>query len=160
MKLIFGIFIALLCTTSFAVDTKVNTKIYLEQGGAVQNVKTGGLLKIRDTNQSQIRIPVVGIDGAVVGYGVAPHAGTIDSISCIVSDEIDDTPTTLTAAINGTNITNGVVTVSTSGTSLNARFTASPSAAKTVVAGDLISVTSNGGTNTSSNAGCLLYVTP
>lgn len=160
MKFTFGIFIALYCTTSFAVDSTYQQPVYIKQGGAELNVKTGGMIKVRDTNLHQIPVVIVGIEGTNVGRAVAPYAGTVSSIGCMSDTEINDTSTVLTAAINGTNITGGAVTISSVGTVLNTISTVTPSAANTVAAGNAITVTSDGGTNTTANGYCILYITP
>lgn len=159
MKYFCGILIALICSVGMAQSTQ-NTKIGIKPGGKELFVKTGGMIKVRDTNSHQIPVVIVGIQGAAVGRAVAPYAGTISSIGCMSDTEIDDTATILTAAINGTNITGGAVTISSVGTVVNTISTVTPSAANTVAAGNAITVTSDGGTNTTSNGYCILYITP
>ena len=160
MKFIFGILFALFCTTSFAVDSSVNSNVYIKQGGAELNVKTGGSIKVRDTLLTSVLVSIASIQGTASGTGIAPVPGSISSISCLSDTAISDTPTILTAAINGTNITGGAVTITSAGSNSYTRYTATPSALNTVAAGDVLKVTSDGGTNTASNGYCVLYITP
>ena len=74
-----------------------------------------------------------------------PSAGTIKSIRTVeVEGGITTNDAVLTFKIGTTAITNGVVTVATSGSAAGVKDTASPTAANAVVAGDAINVTVSG----------------
>jgi len=78
---------------------------------------------------------------------VAPRGGTISKIWTVLDDALATGNATITASINGTPVTSGVVTITEAGSAAGDVDSATPSAANTVVAGDVIELTV-GGTNT------------
>lgn len=91
------------------------------------------------------------VAGAVARL-IAPVAGTIARIwSVLEGDELATGNATITAAINGTPVTNGVVTITQAGSALGDIDSATPSAANVVAAGDVITLTV-GGTNDDADA--------
>lgn len=86
------------------------------------------------------------LDGTAPVRVVSPVAGTITKIYSVIDGALTTGNATLTAAINGNAVTNGVVTVTQAGSAAGDIDVASPSAANTVAAGDLIAITP-GGTN-------------
>lgn len=78
-------------------------------------------------------------DGAT-GHIVAPYNGTISAIYTVLKGgAVATNNATCTFKINGTNITNGVVTVAFNGSAIGDMDSATPTANNTVVAGDVIS---------------------
>ena len=86
------------------------------------------------------------LDGTAPVRVVSPVDGTITKIYSVIDGALTTGNATLTAAINGNAVTNGVVTVTQAGSAAGDVDVASPSAANTVAAGDLIAITP-GGTN-------------
>lgn len=83
------------------------------------------------------------------GYVVAPIAGTVDSIkSVLLGGAVTTNDATVTAKIGpaaaGVAITTGVITITAASSAIGDLDTCSPTAAKTVVAGDLIYFTVSG----------------
>ena len=93
------------------------------------------------------------------GYRIAsPVAGVIYEILAVLENHIIvAADATLTGKINTTAITTGVVTVPLAATAIGNVYTALPSAAKTVVVGDVISFTVGGG-NTDATATARLSI--
>jgi hypothetical protein len=93
----------------------------------------------------QMEIPT--LVGTGVTWAVAPAAGVISKITASIDAALGTGNATLTAAINTIPVTTGVVTIVEATADAGDSFTCSPRAAKTVSAGDMISITV-GGTNT------------
>jgi hypothetical protein len=82
----------------------------------------------------------------------APVGGTISKISSVLGGHalaVGDA--TLTSKINGTGVTTGVITITQAASAIGDQDSCSPSALKTVVAGDLIEILV-GGANTDTEA--------
>lgn len=86
------------------------------------------------------------LDGTATTRVVAPKAGIIRGLYSVASGALATGPATLTFGINGTPITDGVITIALGGAAGDVD-SASPSAAHVVAAGDVIECTV-GGTNT------------
>lgn len=155
--------IAILLTAVFIVgyaqaDSTSNVKVGFAQGGDTLYVKTGGDIEVRDVSLIQTQATVANIGTAAVGRALAPVPGSISQVRCKV-DALHNADATLTAAINGVAVTNGVVTVSSTGAAYDA-YTATPTAANTVAQGDIISITSNGAGDSTGNALCQIFIAP
>lgn len=81
-------------------------------------------------------------------YFVIPTGGIIDSIRTVLHGAITVADAALTFFINGVPITSSGITVAYSGSAAGDRDSSSPSAARTVVAGDLVTATTDGGSTT------------
>lgn len=94
-----------------------------------------------------VRASDITSSGAAVYRVVTPVAGTIAKIYSVINGALADGDATLTGKIGATGITNGVITITQSGSAAGDVDVATPTAANVVVAGDVLSVTV-GGTNT------------
>lgn len=94
--------------------------------------------------------------GTPVYRVVAPIAGTIVAIRSVISGALATGDATLTAAIGGTAVTGGVITITQAGSAAGDVDAALPSAANTVAVGDVIGLTV-GGTNTASVGASVLF---
>lgn len=159
-------FIALLVlvfmTVAVAVhaDSTSNVKVGLKQGGEELYVKAGGSIKVRDEALTKILVQLSDIGTASNGaVAVAPYPGSLSVMKCGVNAATTGGATAISARINGTLVTGGVITV-TSTASTAQTYSVSPSAANTLAAGDVILVESDGGTTASPAAGCVLTIAP
>lgn len=110
------------------------------------------ILSIRD-------IDLVGAN-TEVKRTVAPVAGTIDKIYSVIDGALTTGDATLTAKIGAVAVTNGAITVTQAGSAAGDVDSATPTAAKTVAAGNVISITV-GGTNDAAKLGhVVLVITP
>lgn len=113
---------------------------------------------------NKIVLQIQGMDlvgsNAVVYRVVSPVAGSLDSIRSVINGALATADATLTAKINGSAVTNGVITITQSGSAANDVDSASPTAAKTVAVGDVISLTVGGGNTASKLADAVLTITP
>lgn len=78
-------------------------------------------------------------------YVVAPFAGTVTKIWSVIDGAVGTADITITPSIGGTGITNGVVTITQSGSAAGDVDVATPTAANTVTAGQAIALTVAGG---------------
>jgi hypothetical protein len=96
-----------------------------------------------------INVELADISTASSCYVVAPAGGTISKIYSVINGAITGANSIVTSNINGVAITNGSITVAFSGSAAGHIDSATPTALNTVVAGDLITLTTDGGsTNT------------
>jgi hypothetical protein len=98
-------------------------------------------------------------DAAVLRW-VAPMAGTIAKSFTVLNAALATGDATLTLAINGTAVTGGVLTVTQSGSAAGDVDSASPTAAATFAAGDVITVTGGGASTATSTSTVVLLITP
>ncbi len=76
---------------------------------------------------------------------VADRAGTLTAIRTVLNAALATADATVQAKINGTNVTSGLVTITQAGSAAGDVDSATPSAANTFVAGDVVSLTVAGG---------------
>ncbi|HPB75359.1 MAG TPA: hypothetical protein PLY96_08895, partial [Chromatiaceae bacterium] len=100
-----------------------------------------------------------GSDAAVLRV-VSPVAGTIDKVWSVLNAALATGDATLTGKIGANAITNGVITITQAGSAAGDVDSATPSAAKTVAAGDVISFTGGGTSDATSTATVSLLITP
>lgn len=100
-----------------------------------------------------------GADAAVLRF-VSPVAGAIAKIYSVLNAALATGNATLTAAINGTPVTGGAITVTESGSAAGDVDSATPSAANTVAAGDVITITGGGSSTATGTATVSLLITP
>ena len=110
-------------------------------------------------NKLWVPIDVVTLVGTGVYYAVAPVAGTITKIYSIIEGELTVGNATLTGKIGTNAITGGALTITQAGSAAGDVDSATPSAAHTVTAGSVISVTVGGTNETASRARVLVEIT-
>jgi hypothetical protein len=92
-------------------------------------------------------------------YAPCPFAGTVDKVWTCIDGNFTGSDTTLTLKINGTNVTNGVVTVTQSGSAAGDTDSATPTANRTFNEGDYFQVTSDVAATSAVDAVIVLNVT-
>ncbi len=110
-------------------------------------------------NKLYLPIDVTTLVGTGVYYAVSPLAGTISKIYSIIEGALTVGNATLTGKIGATPITNGAITITQAGSAAGDVDSATPSAANTVTAGSVISVTVGGTNETASKARVLIEIT-
>lgn len=75
---------------------------------------------------------------------IMPHSGTFLKLYSVIDGAIGTADTTLTLKINGTNVTNGVITIPFSGSAAGQINSAFPTALNTATQGQLVTLTCNG----------------
>ena len=98
-------------------------------------------------------------DAAVLRV-VSPVAGTIDKVYSVLNAALATGDATLTGKIGASAITNGVITITQAGSAAGDVDSATPSAAKTVAIGDVISFTGGGSSSATGTATVSLLITP
>ena len=91
---------------------------------------------------------------------VSPVAGTIDKVYSVLNAALATGDATLTGKIGASAITSGVITITASGSAAGDVDSATPSAAKTVAIGDVISFTGGGSSSATGTATVSLLITP
>jgi hypothetical protein len=104
---------------------------------------------INNLNKIVITTTFDDISTAHSHWVTAPIAGNIEKIYSVLHQSIATGDTTLTFKIGGVNVTNGVITITQSGSAAGDIDSATPTGANTVTAGQAIEIASDGGTNTS-----------
>lgn len=161
---ILGAIFALLLTVVVAQ----NVSNYFEQGGARWvvggsidvisggeiDVESGGSLKIAGTqvtataaeiNETVLSLDIADASADATYYLVSPHAGTISKIYTVSDGTVSTADVTVTANIGATPVTNGAVTIATSGSAAGDIDSATPTAANTLTAGQALNLVVAGG---------------
>lgn len=107
---------------------------------------------IRTSPLVLVEVPLADLSSTDTYFAPSPVAGEIVKIWSTIDAALTTGDATLTGKIGATPITNGVITVTQSGSAAGDVDSASPTAANTVAAGDALAVTI-GGTNASAVAG-------
>jgi hypothetical protein len=118
----------------------------IEAVQAVGTTQTSNISALQTTSQAIVSGSIATLVGTGVTYFVAPVAGTITAAYTVISGALTTGDATVTLAIGATPITNGVITVTQAASAAGDIDTCAPTAARTVVAGSLITATV-GGTN-------------
>lgn len=143
-------------------DATYQPLVYKGPGGAYQVVKSGGYvdfesgaeLRVAGTavaataaelNEYVVTLDIADGSAEAVYYLVAPHAGTINKIWTVIDGAVSTADITITAAIGGTGVTNGVVTIATAASGAGDIDSATPTALNTVTAGQAVNFTVTGG---------------
>lgn len=137
-------------------------KVYRKQGGddlvvasgGTLDIESGGALELAGTaltatadelNQYSVFLDIADGSAEAVYYVICPHAGTISKIWTVTDGAVGTADITITAAIGGMGVTNGVVTIATAGSAAGDIDSATPTAANTVTAGQAVNFTVTGG---------------
>lgn len=88
-----------------------------------------------------LTVPAIALDAAEVIYVVSPVAGDVTKIWTGLRGALTGGDPTITAGIEGTPITGGMVTIANAGSAAGDKDSATPSAANTVAAGEYIDLT-------------------
>lgn len=138
---------ALLSTNNLSdLGTKATARTNLG-GGADKHI-----LEIRD-------IDLIGANTEVKRV-VSPVAGTISKIYSVINGALTTGDATLTGKIGAVAITTGAITITQAGSAAGDVDVVSPSAAKTVAVGDVISVTVGGTNDAAKFADVVILITP
>ena len=92
-----------------------------------------------------LNLDIADLSAEDVYYVPVTHAGTVRVIYSCIDAAVSTADVTITAGINGTDITTGVVTIATAASASGDVDSATPTALNTVAAGDYIDLTVTGG---------------
>ena len=137
------------------------------ESSGILNVASGGAFKIAGTsltptaaelntlagitataaelNESVLTMDIADLSVEATYYLVLPHAGDISKIWSVIDGAVVTADVTLTCNIGATPITGGVVTIATAGSAAGDVDSATPSAARTVTAGQAVNCVVTGG---------------
>lgn len=119
--------------------------IDIESGGALELAGTALTATADELNQYSVFLDIADGSAEAVYYVICPHAGTISKIWTVTDGAVGTADITITAAIGGTGVTNGVVTIATADSAAGDIDSATPTAANTVTAGQAVNFTVTGG---------------
>jgi hypothetical protein len=106
---------------------------------------TGLTASATELNQYSLFLDIADGSAEAVYYLVCPHAGDIAKIWTVIDDVVSTADITITAAIGATPVTNGAVTIATAASAAGDVDSATPTAARTVTAGQAVNFTVTGG---------------
>ena len=126
------------------------------RSGTNYNDSTGttiGAKLVTDSGVNLLQYPVycrtTDVSTAGSYWVVAPHSGTIDLVYTALHGTIATADADVTLELGGTLVTNSTVTITASGSAAGDKDSATPTAANTVTAGQMIEVITDGAsTNT------------
>lgn len=138
---------------SSQLATATLTPALVRVGGISTTNKTFAIVNATRTGTYQVSTTLADVSAASSAYCVAGAAGVINKIYSRLGGAITGADSALTTAISTgggafTAITNGGWTVAQSGSALNDIDSATPTAANTVAAGDVLRVTTDGASST------------
>lgn len=137
--------------TSYVVSSNNGTTVAITEHSAVTaQVKQEILAQKISTKAS---------DAEVFRY-TPNFAGSITKLRTILNGALATGNATATVAINGTNVTNGAVTMTQSGSAAGDVAVATPTALNTFAAGDKITVTIGGSSTATATANMSMELTP
>lgn len=105
------------------------------------------------------KVSTKGSDAEVVRF-VPSFAGSITKFYSVLNAALATGNATLTLAINGNAVTNGAITATQAGSAAGDVDVATPTAANTFEAGDVITVTAGGASTADATANLTLQLTP
>lgn len=109
------------------------------------NALDGITASVAELNQYCLTLDIADGSADATYYLVCPHAGTISKIQTVIDGAVSSADITVTGRIGSTAITNGAVTIATSGSAAGDVDTATPTAENTVTAGQAINFVVAGG---------------
>lgn len=98
-------------------------------------------------------------DNGVIRW-VSPVAGSIASIKSVLNAALATADATITAAIGGTAVTGGVITITNASSAAGDVDSATPSAANVVAVNSVVTFTVGGGSTGTSTANLVMLITP
>jgi hypothetical protein len=107
-----------------------------------------------------MQLEMADISTADEAYTVAPIAGTITKISSVIDGTIASADADLTGKIGGVAITNGLITVTASGSAAEDVDSVVPSGANTVAIGSVIEVETDGASTNTVKVAIVVEITP
>lgn len=137
-------------------DATYGPKTYHKQGGDEFVVASGGTMTFETGSsltapggasllEETLCLDIADGSADATYYLVCPHAGTIVGIWSVIDGVVGTADITITAKIGATAITNGVITITQSGSAAGDVDSCAPTALNTVTAGQAINLTVAGG---------------
>lgn len=127
------------------------TKVFVFVDGGASGLSTA-------TNLKTLNIRIPDVSTASTFYVVSPYAGEIASLHSVIEGAIATADDTLTFTIEGTAITGGDITIAFTGSAAGDKDSSTPTAAKTVTAGDYISVATDGASTNAVGAAITIVI--
>tara|TARA_B100000989_G_scaffold298828_1_gene290255 strand:+ start:2319 stop:2711 length:393 start_codon:yes stop_codon:yes gene_type:complete len=100
--------------------------------------------KMRTLNDYFLTVKMTDVSTSGSVFVTVPDGGSVIKIMSVIDGAIGTADAVITPSIGGTNITDGAITVTQSGSGAGDVDTSEPTAANSVVEGDSIKLTTNG----------------
>lgn len=146
--------------TKGAASASANTVHQADGAGNTSWAKVGtsniNTSSIKEINKRCLTFVINDINAAADYFIVSPWAGVISKAYSVIDSALATADNTLTLSIAGVAVTNGVITITQSGSAIGDVDSCTPTAARTVTAGQAIKIANNGGT--SSTTRCTLTI--
>lgn len=109
------------------------------------NALDGITAAVAELNEYSLTLDIADGSAEATYYLIAPHAGTISKIQTVIDGAVSSADITVTGKIGSTAITNGAITIATSGSAAGDIDTATPTAENVVTAGQAMNFVVTGG---------------
>ena len=130
------------------------------------SASTAGIGELRQLLESEIStrtyaltVPLDDLSSTSVARLVVPFAGTLTKVYTVIDQAIATTDSVLSVAIGGVACTPGTITIAFTGSAANDVDSVTITSTNTVVAGSVVTITSDGATATAADAMCTLIFT-
>jgi hypothetical protein len=134
-------------------DKNANNLCILDGNNRTLDIPSGSVLVVNSNNVTSttlkqtswaICVDVADVSAEANYFVISPYAGNISNIHAVVDGAIGTADLVITPSINGNAVTNGAITVAYSGSGQGSNNSSAPSAARTLVVGDLIKLNFTG----------------
>lgn len=133
------------------MEIKSATLVTVFVDGGASGLSTATALKTLNTE-------IPDVSTISTSYVVCPYTGEIASLHSVIDGTIATSDATLSFAINGTPVTGGDIVIEDSGSAAGDADSSTPTAAKTVAAGDVISVATDGASTNAVKAAITIVI--
>lgn len=150
------------------VTLNASTTTYQIPVGRIMEVKSSTLVTVfidggasglsTTSNLKTLNTEIPDVSTVSTSYVVCPYAGEIASLHSVIDGTIATADATLSFAINGTPVTGGDIVIEDSGSAAGDADSSTPTAAKTVASGDVISVTTDGASTNAVKAAITIVI--
>jgi hypothetical protein len=103
---------------------------------------------------------IADVSAAASSWTVSPVAGNITRITLVLEKAVTVADAAITFELAGTAVTGGAIAIGHAASAIGKIYSATPTAARTVTAGQAIEIITDGGSTTASKATVLFEITP
>lgn len=141
-----------------SLDVASGGDLDIESGGSLKLAGTALATTAAELNQYVIYGEIADISSAASSWTVAPHAGDIVAIYTVIDGAITDADAAITFELGGTAVTGGAITIANSGSAAGTVDSSTPTALRTVTAGQAIEIITDGGSTDAAKAAVGLVI--
>lgn len=144
------------------VDSVSATTAVTDTGSLVIVSNSAGVVDTYDSLSKKVYLTVTMADVSTASsvWVVSPVAGKFTKLYSVINGAITVADAVITTEIGGTLVTNGGLTIATSGSAAGTVDSGTPTAANTLTAGQALEIITDGGSTTTSIATFTVEITP